>query len=237
VSDEAGDPSGPNVVKEAAADSAPTRTSAAVHRQLDKLAERYSAGENKIEAMRAREEYFERAGKVFDDDAELFEGRMAAFLEWYVLERPFRGGGIAPVVHVLDDDRALPVEERRTIALLAASHRSLFELHEVDDRTMDLEDVLGGARFLVTERRHTIGFNRGDLFEARVISDGAAVIFGKTFIFHPGDAREVALTAVDAALERGVPREEILFDLARRHVRWHRYGHIGAAKIYRGETA
>ncbi len=99
---------------------------------------------------------------------------------------------------------ALPVEERRTIALLAASHRSLFELHEVDDRTMDLEDVLGGARFLVTERRHTIGFNRGDLFEARVISDGAAVIFGKTFIFHPADAREVALDGVDAALERGV---------------------------------
>ena len=57
------------------------RPSEAVHRQLERLAERYSAGENKIEAMRAREEYFEHAGKVFDDDAELFEGRMAAFLE------------------------------------------------------------------------------------------------------------------------------------------------------------
>ncbi len=236
MSDAEVDRSGPEVGAPAsAADSAPTRTSTAVHRQLERLAERYSAGENKIEAMRAREEYFERAGKVFDDDAELFEGRMAAFLEWYVLERPFRGG-LAPVVHVLDDD-TLPVEERRTIALLAASHRSLFELHLVDERTMDLEDVLGGARFLVTERRHTIGFNRGDLFEARVISDGTSVIFGKTFIFHPADARDVALAAVDSALERGVAREEILFDLARRHVRWHRFGHIGAAKIYRGETA
>ena len=237
MSDAEVDRSGPDVSAPAsAADSAPTRTSTAVHRQLERLAERYSAGENKIEAMRAREEYFERAGKVFDDDAELFENRMAAFLEWYVLERPFRGG-LAPVVHVLDDDQTLPVEERRTIALLAASHRSLFELHEVDERIMDLEDVLGGARFLVTERRHTIGFNRGDLFEARVISDGTSVIFGKTFIFHPVDARDVALAAVDSALERGVARDEILFDLARRHVRWHRFGHIGAAKIYRGETA
>jgi hypothetical protein len=235
VTDSAGAPSGPEGVVglEGGGDSAPTNTSAAVHRQLERLAERYSAGENKIEAMRAREEYFELAGKVFDDDAELFEGRMAAFLEWYVLERPFRGGA-APVVQVLDDP-ALPVEERRMIALLAASHRSLFELHQVDDRTMDLEDVLGGARFLVTERRHTIGFNRGDLFEARVVSDGASVIFGKTFIFHPADARDVALAAVDSALERGVARDEILFDLARRHVRWHRFGHIGAAKIYRGE--
>ena len=47
---------------------------------LDRLAERYSEKEHKLEAMRAREEYFDRAGKVFDDDAELFEGRMAAFL-------------------------------------------------------------------------------------------------------------------------------------------------------------
>ncbi len=237
MNEDAGESSGPvnaGAPANAGNEEAPPRPSTVVHRQLDRLAERYSAGENKIEAMRAREEYFERAGKVFDDDAELFEGRMAAFLEWYVLERPFRGG-VAPVVHILDQDPGLSAAERRTLSLLAASHRSLFELHEVDDRVMDLEDVLGGARFAVTERRNTIGFARGDLFEARVISDGAAVIFGKTFVFHPGDAREVALDWVDAAVERGMAREEILFDLARRHVRWHRFGHIGAAKIYRGE--
>ena len=211
-----------------------TRPSEAVHRQIEALAERYSSGENQIEAMRAREEYFERAGKVFDDDAELFEARMAAFLEWYVLERPFRGGS-PPVVRILDDDRALSDDERRTLALVAASHRSLFELHQIDDRSLDLEDVLGGARFTVVERRHTTGFGRGDLFEARVISNGAAVIFGKTFIFHPADAREVALDRVETALERGTTREEILFDLARRHIRWHRFGHIGAARIYKGE--
>ena len=211
-----------------------TRPSEAVHRQIEGLAERYSSGENQIEAMRAREEYFEHAGKVFDDDAELFENRMASFLEWYVLERPFRGGP-APVVRILEEDQALSDDDRRTLSLVAASHRSLFELHQIDDRSLDLEDVLGGARFSVVERRNTIGFGRGDLFEARVISNGAAVIFGKTFIFHPADAREVALDWVDAALERGVAREEILFHLARRHIRWHRFGHIGAAKIYRGE--
>jgi hypothetical protein len=211
-----------------------TRPMEAVHRQIERLAERYSAGENQIEAMRAREEYFERAGKVFDDDAELFEGRMAAFLEWYVLERPFRGGP-PPVVRILEEEGALGDEDRRTVSLVAASHRSLFELHEIDDRTLALEDVLGGARFTVVERRNTIGFGRGDLFEARVISNGAAVIFGKTFIFHPADAREVALDWVEAALEKGTVREEILFYLARRHIRWHRYGHIGAAKIYKGE--
>src|SRR5437764_1342826 len=102
-----------------------------IHRLLDRLAERYSEREHKLEAMRAREEYFDRAGKVFDDDAELFDGRMAAFL------------------------------------------------------------------------------------------------------VHPPDAREVVLAWVERAVATGVAHEEILFHLSRQHIRWHRHGHVGAAKVYR----
>jgi hypothetical protein len=210
------------------------RQSETIHRLIDRLAERYSAGEHKLEAMRAREEYFDRAGKVFDDDAELFDGRMAAFLEWYVIDRPFRGGA-PPALRCLDEDRALSDQERRSLAHVATSHRSLFQLHGIADRVLDVEDVIGGARFAVVERRNVIGFEPGDLFEARLISDGAVVIFGKTFLFHPPDARTVALDWVDGAVDRGVSREEILFHLSRQHIRWHRYGHVGAAKIYRGD--
>jgi hypothetical protein len=31
----------------------------------------------------------------------------------------------------------------------------------------------------------------------------------------------------------GAAREEILFHLSRQHIRWHRHGHVGAAKVYR----
>jgi hypothetical protein len=206
-----------------------------IYRLIDRLAERYSAGEHKLEAMRAREEYFDRAGKVFDDDVELFEGRMAAFLEWYVIDRPFRQGP-PPVVRVLDEDGALGPDERRVMSQLAASHRTLFELHAVADHELDVEDLLGGARFHVIERRKTIGFSPGDVFEARVVWDGQAVVFGRTFLFHPPDAREVVLDWVERAVERGMAREEILFHLSRNHIRWHRLGHLGAAKIYRGEA-
>lgn len=205
-----------------------------IYRVLDRLAERYGDGKHKLEAMRARAEYFDRAGRVFDDDAELFEGRMAAFLEWYVIERPFDGGP-PPAVRALDEDASLSDDERREAALLATSHRSLFELHHTEDGVVDVEDILGGARFTVGERRGTVGFHAGDLFEARVIWDGQAVIFGRTFLFHPPDAREVVLDWVEGALARGVVRDEILFHLSRQHIRWHRYGHVGAAKIYKGD--
>src|SRR5215831_11358216 len=175
-----------------------------IHRLLDRLAERYSEREHKLEAMRAREEYFDRAGKVFDDDAELFEGRMAAFLEWYVLERPLAGIGLTPVACAIEAGE-----------------------------TLDIEDLIGGGRFAVRERRKPLGMAAGDVFEARLVWEGDTLIFGRTFLFHPPDAREVVLEWAERAVSGGVAREEILFHLSRQHIRWQRHGHSGAAKGYR----
>jgi len=204
-----------------------------IYRLLDRLAERYSEREHKLEAMRAREEYFDRTGKVFDDDAELFEGRMAAFLEWYVLDRPFAGSPLPPVVQALETDKALSADERRVMASLATTHRSLFQLFSETDRVLDIEDVIGGARFRVRERRSTVGIAPGDLFEARLCWDGTDVIFGRTFLFHPPDARDVVLDWIEKSVAGGVAREEIMFHLSRQHIRWHRQGHNAAAKVYR----
>src|SRR5215831_624897 len=204
-----------------------------IHRLLDRLAERYSEREHKLEAMRAREEYFDRAGKVFDDDAELFEGRMAAFLEWYVLERPLAGIGLTPIACAIEEGGGLPADERRALAALATSHHSVFELFETAGETLDIEDLIGGGRFAVRERRKPLGMAAGDVFEARLVWEGDTLIFGRTFLFHPPDAREVVLEWVERAVSGGVAREEILFHLSRQHIRWHRQGHVGAAKVYR----
>ena len=208
-----------------------------IHGLLDRLAQRFGEGEHKLEAMRAREEYFDRAGKVFDDDAELFEGRVASFLEWYLLERPMTTGGVAPAARALVESslpgREQPPEERVALASLSTSHRSLFALTRLEDRDLEIEDLIGGASFQVVERRTTIGISPGDVFEARLIWDGSAVVFGRTFLFHPPDAREVVLGWVEKAVAGGTARDEILFHLSRQYVRWHRLGHVGAAKVYR----
>jgi hypothetical protein len=206
-----------------------------LHTLVDRLAAEFSEGPHRAEIAGAREDYFTRSGKVFEDDAELFEGRVASFLEWYVLERPLAGGR-PPVVRALERAvaSAEPPETRRLLAHLATSHRSLFDLVAVRGDTIELDDLLGGARFLVHERRSTVGFGVGDLVEARLFWDGRRVIFGKTFLYHPRDARAEALAAIDAAVGRGDSRDEILFQLARLHVRWHRHGHVAAARVYRG---
>lgn len=207
-----------------------------VHALIDRLATVYASGPFRGEAAAAKDQFFERAGKVFDDDAELFEGRLASFLEWFVLERPLTEAGVPPVLHALGRNvEGTDPDARAALAALATSHRSLFEVVAVDGHEVDVEDVLGGARFRVTERRSTAGFEPGELLEARLVWDGERVIFGKTFLFHPADARESILDVVDRELGRGAGRDDLLFQLSRLHVRWHRQGHVGAAKIYRGE--
>jgi hypothetical protein len=204
---------------------------------VERLASVFAEGVNKLEAMRARDEFFDRAGKVFDDDGDLFEGRMAAFLEWYIIERGFRDGP-PPAARVVagEPTRRFTDEERRLAVHLATSHRGLFEVDTMDGPRLEVDDLMGGARFSVTERRSTVGFEPGSIFEARLLWDGQSVVFGKTFLFHPSDARAQVLALVDKSATAGTATSDVLFQLSRLHVKWHRFGHLSAAKIYGGDT-
>jgi hypothetical protein len=206
-----------------------------IHTLLDELAGSYAGRVYQRDITAARDEYFTRSGKVFEDDAEVHEARTLSFLEWYVIERPL-AGGVPPILDTLAKaaERALPADRAAALASLAASHRSLFDIAHIDDKTIELEDVLGGARFRVVERRGTVGFEVGAIVEARVVWDGSQPVFAKTFLFHPRDARTEILDFVDESLAAATPRDEIMFHLARLHLRWHRHGHSNAARIYKG---
>lgn len=206
-----------------------------IHNLLDELAARFAGAGFKGEIATARDDYFTRSGKVVEDDADVHEARTVAFLEWYIIERPLPAG-VPPVIVALQEARESGADGRRLQALasLAGSHRSLFDIAHVDGNTIELEDVLGGARFRVAERRSTIGFEVGSLVEARVVWDGDETVFAKTFLFHPRDARTEVLDFVDGALASGTERDEVMFQLAQLYLRWHRQGHTNAARIYKG---
>jgi hypothetical protein len=206
-----------------------------IHSLLDELAARYAGALYHREITAAREEYFTRSGKVFEDDAEVHEARTISFLEWYVIERPL-ARGVAPIIDALEKSagQSLPPGRAEAMASLASSHRSLFDIAQVDGNAIELEDVISGARFRVVERRGTVGFEVGAIVEARVVWDGGQPVFAKTFLFHPRDARTEILDLVDAALAEGKDREEVMFHLAQLYLRWHRHGHSNAARIYKG---
>jgi hypothetical protein len=187
--------------------------------------------------LRAREEWATEAGRVHDDEP-LYEERTTAFLEWFALERRGSDGRRA-------SDRFLteaPVEglEAAWARALGTTHRSLFEVGAMEEGAIWLEDLLGGARFLVTERRRIPGVATGELFEARLVADVAAppaVLFSRAFQFHPPDVADELRHHAQKARAAGETPSVTLFRLARLRLRALRYKHVAAQKIYAQDDA
>lgn len=205
-----------------------------VHTTLERLGIHYNGGDYANEAAAARAAYFAVTGELNEEDHELFEPRMIAFLEWYVLERPIAGSSVTPVAKYLaerEPDLSLP--ERDVLARLRSTRRSLFLVGKVGKTEVTLEDLLAGGQLRARERRGTIGFTAGDVCEARLCASDGGHIFTKTLLFHPRAAVKVIRKAIKEARKAGADLGDFPFRLTRIYQRWVRQGHVAADKIYR----
>ena len=185
---------------------------------------------NSDEIGAARNDFDTRRGKVFEDE-ELWERWTRSFLEWYVLERPTGPNNVPPVAIAMQNE----TDPERTAHLQAwlTSHRSVFEVLELGEGRAELLDIVGGARFSVSEKRVLHGVLAKDIVEARLVGVAGEVHFGRTFCFHPrgieGSIRRIAT----GLQNKGTPTAAILDQLANLRVRCTRYKHLKPARIYK----
>lgn len=66
------------------------------HKYLEPLIEEFTTGEYYREVYNAKQEYFEKAGIVYEDDLE-FEERMCMFMDWYLFDRDLPGVDLPPI--------------------------------------------------------------------------------------------------------------------------------------------
>jgi hypothetical protein len=204
---------------------------------LAELLERviHYAARDEAELVRAREEWAELAGRVFDDDP-LYEERTAAFLEWFALERLSPDGKV-PAARFLAEE-SLSEADRPWAEALCTTHRSLFEVERIEEAVISLSDLLGGGAFVVTERRRLAGVEPTEIFEARLYPDPTVpsdLLFTRSFQFYPREARKELKDKAERARKAGRPRAETLFQLMRLRLKAMRYQHVAADKIYRDE--
>jgi hypothetical protein len=200
---------------------------------LDQLIERVIAAGASDELVAARAEWDALTGKVFDDDP-LYEERTAAFLEWYALERRGADGRLA--VERLRDSLVEGDRDREGLGLLRNTHRSVFVVRRAKEPHLELEDLLTGCAFRVYERRHPLGLDEGDLFEARLCARAEAtgeVLLTRALQHHPREAR----AAIEAVAQEGLAHSETLWKLARLRWKAARWGHVAPERIYRGDDA
>ncbi len=197
--------------------------------------------------LAARKEWETRTGTV-GPDHDLYHERSDAFVEWFLIERRDVAGR-TPVEQALLDappsGNAASAEQawRGLLLALRSSLRSLFRVVRLQPGGLLLDDLLGGARFAVEERRSLPGVQPGDLFEARLIPDPdvpGRLLLGRAVLFHP---REAALILIQRAAKARVglaqatssdenPRSAFLEQLLRLRLKALTYRHVSPARIY-----
>jgi hypothetical protein len=194
-----------------------------------------SDGELADELSRAREEYVERTGSLFETDTD-YELRIATFLEWYVYDRPLScKPNKTPVELYLDTVAAsLPETEVNCIRGFTRTILSLFEFKKAKGDTLQMVDILSNAHHKVFDGRRPAGLESGDIIEARLVPVEEKLLFSEAFTFHPRKARKVILKAAKAYRKNGEDGRRI--DLVHRVAfltnRCSRYKHVDPGKIF-----
>lgn len=200
---------------------------------LDRVLETYSTGPYYEEVKEAKEEYFERAGRVAEG-SEIFETQMRAFLDWFLFDRPLKLREVTPVkMFVLEHMDKLPPEEQEVYVAMAKSVHSLFELQKVKNSDIYIKDLYDGVKYVVRESDVNTGFTRKDLFETRLIKVKDRLFFGNSFIFHPAETRPFIQKQIKATKYLSNKEKlELLHRLAGMKLKTDQYSHIDVKHIY-----
>ena len=201
-------------------------------RAAEQLVARYGDHEFDAELRVARDQYCERRGRVFEDDEE-WESFTRAFLEWYVVERPWRDSASSPARLAVDE--ASDEEEARALQALANSQRCLVAIESIGNKGIKVEDLVGGAMFFVSENRALVGMDVGDVLELRLFGFAEEVSLGRTFVFHPPGTLAAIRSLITGMREAGRSRADIIDHIAMLRSRSRSYRHVSPLRIYEND--
>jgi hypothetical protein len=172
---------------------------------IERILAKYSQGQYEDEIKQARDKYFVDLQDLRDDDPS-FETLTSCFLSWYVVERPMNNGLGTPLQQYVVDNNDLADDERSMASSMAANIHSLFEITRLDDGIVCLKDLFTSEAIKVSERRRTVGLNRGDIIEARLLPVSDKIVFSSgAFLLHPRESYQLVRNAIDMARVTGKP--------------------------------
>jgi hypothetical protein len=196
-----------------------------------------SEGDLADELKRAKGEYVARTGEMFETDPG-FERRIAAFLEWYVLDRKVtRNPAATPMeLYILARGGHYDEAERARLHGLSRTVLSLFEYRgaKAGDHMIML-DLMQNKKLAIFERRRPAGLESGDLLEGRLVPYDDKLLFAEAYYVHRRDGRKAILKAAKRfRKQKGGPSERL--DLVHRVAflanRCERYKHVDPKQIF-----
>jgi len=204
---------------------------------LDRVIAWATGPERQEEILRAKEQFRQATGEFHEDDRS-FEPRMAAFLEYYLFDRPLENEGVPPVQAFLDANRAeISAEDLPRFEALAQGLHAIFEVRKLGTKHgLRIREVLGGQDYEIYERRELIGLNKGEVLDARIVRwDDESWVFTGAFLYHPVEARKAVLKEAKRRKKQqpDVSALHFAWELARLALKMERYRNVAVEHIYK----
>ncbi|MGO8971141.1 MAG: hypothetical protein ACLQDQ_16400 [Myxococcaceae bacterium] len=200
---------------------------------LDSLFALASHEERKPDVLAAKAEYFRLTGEVFEDDRN-FEMRMACFLDFYVFDYRSKSSGRTPAEDFHAAKLSAGAPDAAVVEGFVRTIHGLFEVRKLGPGFVRLRELFSGADHEVTERRALAGLQKGDVLEARLIPQDGSLVFSPAFCFHPREAVKAIKREVKRRKKKEPerPRQELVWEAAKRAMKVDRYRQIAVEKIY-----
>lgn len=200
---------------------------------LDPIIEIYTAGDYYKEVFKAKQEYFDLAGVVYEDDEE-FENRMCIFMDWYIFDRELPTIDLPPVRYYYRQNMVSMTAEMQDIYKdFCSTVHSIFYLQKIKNRSVFIKDLFSKKNYEVADTDINVGFVKGDIFEARLIPFKGGYEFSRGFCFHPIEMEKFILGEIKKVrYQDGSRQTKLILQLAAMKLKHTRYQHINIKHIY-----
>ncbi|HUB08445.1 MAG TPA: hypothetical protein VMB50_15680 [Myxococcales bacterium] len=200
---------------------------------LDKVVAWATADRFKDDVAAARREFAAATGgDVFEDDRSM-ESRLAAFVDWYVLDRK-RGASTPAEAFVAEEGERIHPSELPIYRAFTETVRGLFELKKPPkNERLRVRELIGEKDYEVFERRVLAGLAKGDVFEARLIPFKGDLFFSSAFCYHPRPAKKPILSELKRRRKAGaIEPGAFLNTLLAMELKFERYRNVAVEAIY-----
>lgn len=210
-----------------------------VQKYLDPVIEEFTTGVYYPEVFRAKEEYFVKAGTVYEDDAE-FEPRMSIFMDWYLFDRDLPGVDLPPIKYYFRKNRErFSSDELAIYKDLCSTVHSIFRMQRKtwNRKGIVIKDLFSGKKYVVTDRDITQGLSRAEVFEARVIPFQGTHEFSRGFCFHPNEVGSFILGEIKKVRAQDRSRHtKLILQLSAMKLKHLRFPQIELKHLYTYES-
>lgn len=202
---------------------------------LEPVIEEFTTGEFYREVYNAKQEYFDKAGVVYEDDPE-FEQRMSIFMDWYIFDRDLPGVDLPPIKFYFRKNKdRFSNEDLNIYRDFCSTLHSIFRLRRftLNGKGLVIRDLFSAKTHTVEDSEINKGFARGDIFEARIIPFKGGFEFSRGFCFHPNEMEPFILGEVKKVRFQDKTRQtKLILQLASMKLKHLRFPHIDIRHIY-----